>query len=189
MNAPACGQPIGFDTLVQRWFGELDDELTLRVDEHLLGCEHCGAQMDEIIALGEGVRRAFTAGLIGTAVGADFLRLLAERGLRLREYRVDPNGSVDCSIGPDDDMVISRLSAPLSGIGRVDLVWAGAPGESEIRAADIPFDGASGEVVVILTAARLRVMPSYVERMRMFAVDAAGERLIGLYTFNHRASS
>jgi hypothetical protein len=189
VSTPACRQPIGLDTLVERWLGELGDERTLQVDEHLLGCEPCGAQMDEIIALREGVRRAFTAELVGAAVGADFLQLLTARGLRLREYRVGPEGSVNCSIGPEDDMVISRLSAPLAGIGRVDLVWAGAPGEPEMRAADIPFDAASGEVVFILPAVRLREMPSYVERMRLVAVEAGGERLIGHYTFNHRAAS
>jgi len=188
MSARACRQPIGFDTLVERWLGELDAERTLQVDEHLLGCEPCGAQMDEIIALGEGVRRAFIAGQVGTVVGAGFLPRLVERGLRLREYRVGPQGSVNCSIGPDDDMVISRLSAPLSGIERVDLVRVGVPGAPEVRAADIPFDAASGEVVFILPAARLREMPSYVERMRLFAVDADGERLLGDYTFNHHGA-
>ena len=189
MSPPVCRQPIGLDTLVEYWLGELDDERTQRVDEHLLGCEPCGVQLDNIIALSEGVRRAFVAGLFGTVVGAGFTQRLAERGLRLREYRVERNGSVECSIGPDDDVVISRLSAPLSGIGRIDLVRGGAPGKPDVRAADIPFDAASGEVVFIVPAARLREMPSYVERMRLFAIDASGERLIGDYTFNHRSSS
>ncbi|MDM0110781.1 zf-HC2 domain-containing protein [Variovorax sp. J22R133] len=185
---PACRQPIAFDTLVEHWLGELDDARTQQVDEHLLGCDACGAQLDEIIALGEGVRGAFNAGLFGTAVGADFPRRLSGRGLRLREYRVERNGSVNCSIDPQDDVLISRLSAPLSGIERLDLVRVGVPGEPEFRAADIPFDAASGEVVFVMPAARLRKMPSYVEHMRLVAVDPSGERLIGDYTFNHRAS-
>jgi hypothetical protein len=186
MNAPVCLQPIELDTLVEYWLGELDEEGTRRVDEHLLGCDPCGAKLDEVIALGDGVRRAFASGLVGTVVGAGFTERLAQRGLRLREYRVERNGSVECSVGPDDDVVISRLSAPLSGVSRVDLVRIGMPGEPEVRAQDIPFDPASGEVVFIVPAAWLREMPSYVERMRLLAVDASGERPIGDYTFNHQ---
>jgi hypothetical protein len=176
------------DTLLEYWLGELDDEHTQRIDLHLLGCDACGAQLDAIVELGEGVRGAFDAGLVGTVVGAGFTQRLAERGLRLREYRVECNGSVLCSVGPDDDVVVSRLSAPLSGIGRLDIVRHGMPGQTDVRAVDIPFDAASGEVVLIVPAARLRELPSFVQRMQLFAVDPDGERLIGNYTFNHQGS-
>jgi anti-sigma factor RsiW len=185
--APACREPIGVDTLVEYWLGELDDERTQRVDEHLLGCEDCGARLDEIVAMADGVRRAFDGGLIGTVVGAKFAQRLAERGLRLREYRVERNGSVNCSVAADDDVVISRLSAPLAGVGRVDVVRQ-SPGEPAVRADDIPFDAASGVVIVVVPAARLRELPTCVETLQLYAVEARGERLLGHYTFNHRSS-
>jgi hypothetical protein len=188
MNEPICHGPIGLDTLTDYWLGELDEERTEAVDLHLLGCDACGAYLDELVAFGDGVRSAFDAGLIGTVVGAGFAQRLTERGLKLREYKVERNGSVNCSVAPDDDVVISRLGAPLSGITRLDLVRSGAPGEPDIRAADIPFDAASGEVVFVAPAALLRELPTCVERMRLIAVEAAGERLIGDYAFNHRSS-
>jgi len=40
---------------------------------------------------------------------------LAERKVRLREYRVPRNGSVNCSVAPEDEMVIARLDVPLGG--------------------------------------------------------------------------
>jgi hypothetical protein len=187
MSASSCRQPIGFDALVEYWLGELDDERTQAVDLHLLGCEPCGARLDELVALGEGVRAAFASGWVGTVVGAGFAQRLAERGLKVREHRVERNGSVNCSVAPDDDVVIGRLRAPLSGIARLDLVRQGPPGEPAVRAVDIPFDAAGGEVVFVAPAARLRELPSCVERMQLFAVDAAGERLIGDYVFNHRS--
>ena len=53
---------------------------------------------------------------------------------------------------------------------------------------DIPFDAASGEVVVTPKIARIRAMPSYRYRIRLIAVDADRERVIGDYSFNHTAS-
>jgi hypothetical protein len=188
VSTPPCRDPISFDVLVEYWLGELNDEHTQRIDAHLLGCDACGAKLDEIVALTDGVRGAFDAGLFGTIIGAGFARRLAELGLRLREYRVQRNGSVACSVGPDDDVVISRLSAPLSGIGRLDLLRLGQPGEPALRAEDIPFDAAGGEVVFVAPAARLRALPTCTERMQLIAVDASGERLVGDYTFNHSST-
>lgn len=189
MNAPACLHPLELDALLAYWLGELDEERTQRVDEHLLGCDRCGARLDEVIALGEGVRSAFDAGLVGSVVGADFAQRLAERGLRVREYRVERDGGVNCSVAPDDDVVLTRLRAPLTGIARLDLVHLGAAGQPDVRAADIPFDPERGEVVFVSPAARLREMPSCVHRVRLLAVDASGERPIGDYTFHHRGAS
>jgi len=190
MNTPlACGAPLPWDVLVQYWFGELDAAATEQVDLHLLGCDACGARLDEIAALGDGVRRAFDGGLVALVAGADFTRQLAERGLRVREYRVERNGGVDCTIAPDDDVVVSRLSAPLAGVERVDLLLQ-LHGRPEWRSVDIPFDAARGEVVVVNSTARVRALPACVEQARLVAVDTAtgAQRVIGDYTFNHRPS-
>lgn len=188
MTSPDCPRPIDPQTLHAYWFGDLDDARTQQVDLHLLGCARCGEQLDALIALGDGVRRAFDAGLVGAAVGPGFAQRLADRGLRLREYVVPRNGSVLCRIDPQDDVVLGRLQAPLAGLARVDLVRH-PPEGGAVRAEDIPFDAGSGEVVIVTPAAYLRGLPTSVERMELFAVDAAGdERLLGDYTFNHRSA-
>lgn len=186
MSATDCRQPLGLDLLVEYWLGDLDEARTDALDLHLLGCDACGARLDEIAALGEGVRLAFAEGLVGAVVGQPFAQRLAERGLRLREHSVDLNGSVSCSVAPDDEIVLARLRAPLAGVQRLDIVRRGAHGGPDSRAADVPFDAGSGEVVVVVPAARVRTMPSGVELMELVAVDAAGERVIGQYRFDHR---
>jgi hypothetical protein len=185
MSAAICHRPVSFEVLLDYWLGDLDDAATLRIDEHLLGCDACGAQLDEIVALGDGVRRAFLAGLFGTVVGADFVHRLAQRGLRVREYTVARNGSINCSLDPDDDVLVSRLSAPLSGIGRLDLLVAGIPGMPERRAEDVPFDPDAAEVVFVAPAGHIRGLPPHVGHMRLLAVDASGEHVLGDYTFHH----
>lgn len=54
---------------------------------------------------------------------------------------------------------------------------------------DIPFDAASGEVVLTPKIAYLRTMPSHQHRVRLIAVDSNGDQIIGDYTFNHTAHS
>jgi hypothetical protein len=103
----------------------------------------------------------------------------------LREYRVEPGGSVNCTVGADDDAVISRIRAPLAGVKRLDVVQMLEGGEPESRLADVPFDAGTGEVLLIHSTAWLKTMPAFTMRTRLIAVGEAGEKPIGDYTFNH----
>jgi len=188
--ATVCRAPLPWETLVRYWLGELDDAGTEQVDRHLLGCDACGGQLDEIVALGNGVRRAFDAGLVAAVIDDAFAQRLAARGLRVRTHRVERGGSVNCGVAPDDEVVISRLAgAPLEGVARLDIVRRGKAGAPDARAVDIPFDAARGEIVLVMSVARLRALPDGVEQVQLLAVDASGgERDVGRYTFNHRAA-
>jgi anti-sigma factor RsiW len=181
-----------FPTLLAYWFGELDDAREAAIEEHYLGCAACTEQLEEVEALGAGVRRIFAGGRLVAVVTPAFTERLRQRGLRLREYRVPCNGSVNCSVGPDDDVLLSRLQVPLQGVERIDLVVspvspakAGAQSPADLRLEDIPFDAASGEVVVAPSIAHVRTLPAHRQVMRLVAVGADGERLLGEYTFNH----
>ena len=79
-------------------------------------------------------------------------------------------------------MLLSYLQAPLEGVGRVDAIVSG---DAEMRLEDVPFDAASGLVILSPSIAQVRTMPAYRRVVRLVAVDAGGERLVGEYTFNH----
>lgn len=189
MRANCCSAPIGLARLVEYWFDDTDDAETARIDEHLLGCEHCGSVLDELIALGQGVRGAFASGRIGVCLPPAFVERLAARGLRLRNYRVAAGGSVDCSVGPDDDLVLGHLQVPLHGVRRLDLLSQWSQGLPDLRTEDIPFDAAAGEVVLAPSLGHMRRMPSHVQRISLVAVDEGGERVLGHFTFKHTAAS
>ena len=179
----SCRQPIDFGSLVQYWLGELDEAAEARIDEHLLGCDHCGARLDELAALAAGVRSVFEGGRVFAFVTGDFVRGLAQRGVRLREYRVARNGSVNCTVAPGDQLLISHLEAPLDGVARVDATAESPEGTQVFR--DIPFDARTGLVMFTPGTEAIRSKPAYQFRMRLVAVDGDGERVIGDYTFNH----
>lgn len=166
-------------SLVRYWAGELDEAAEAAVEEHYLGCAACTARLAEVQALAEGVRRAFSSGLVRFVVTPRFVEAMRSRGLKLREYRVARNGSVDCSVHPDDDMLFSRLQAPLEGVERVDVI------AGENRLEDVVFDAASGEVVMAPSIVHIRTLPAHRYVVRLMAVGADGERELGEYTFNH----
>jgi hypothetical protein len=181
----SCARPVPFDELVAYWLDEVDREREAQIDEHLLGCGDCAGTLERIADLAGAIRRLAERGAVRTVVSAAFVDRLAAAGIRVNEYRVPRNGGVHCSIAPDDDVAIARLQAPLDGIAKLDLLLlddAGGPGE---RLADIPFDAHAGEVVVAPQVAKLRALPASTLRMRLVAVDAEGERLVGEYTFHH----
>jgi hypothetical protein len=109
-------------------------------------------------------------------------------GMKLREYRVDAGGTVNCTIAEQDDAGVSRLRAPLDGAQRLDLVRVHDDRPDEVRMTDVPFDAATGEVLVIPSATWLKTMPAFTMRMRLIAVGERGERPVGEYTFHHSPS-
>ena len=184
MNPSICTAPVEFSTLIAYWLGELDPAAGEHIDEHILGCDACSARLAEIVALGSGIRDAMNKGAVRAFITGAFARRLAGRGLRVREYRVPCNGSVNCSVAPQDDLVVAHLEAPLEGVRRVDVISRFEDHPPEIIR-DIPFDAAGGEVVITPSIATLRALPAHRHRLRLVAVDAGAERVIGDYTFHH----
>jgi len=184
MSQPGCASPIPAATLLEYWLGELDEAQEGRLDEHLLGCGHCSANLQSLVDVAGEVRAAVSAGAVHAVLTDAFVKRLAAQGLRLREYRVPHNGSVYCTVAPEDDLLITRLDAPLTGVERLDLEHLGEdPGLERLR--DVPFDAAAGEVVYTSRIERVRALPATTLRVRLLAVAPSGERLVGEYTFHH----
>lgn len=185
MTHPDCASPVPLATLAEYWLGELDAAREAPVEEHLLGCGHCSAALQELADLGGGIRALVRAGAVLAIVPGAFVERLSAGGLRLREYRVPLNGSVNCTVAPDDDLVIARLEAPLAGVEQVDLVLLDFRPEGQERLRDVPFDAAAGEVVWAPRTDTLHASPAFTAHAQLVAVARDGERVIGEYTFHH----
>ena len=183
-----CENPIDFETRVAYWLGEMPEKREAMLEEHLFGCAYCTSRLEELAVLASGVRAAVKDGKVSLVCSESFVEAMKQAGLCVREYRLEPGGSVNCTIRSDDDAVISRIRAPLAGVQRLDLVRMGGGGEPEVRIADVPFDAERGEVLMIPSAAWLKTMPAFTMRMRLIEVGETGEKPIGDYTFNHSPS-
>jgi anti-sigma factor RsiW len=178
---------ISLETLIAYWLGELPAAAQEPLEEHLFACASCSARLEELAALASGIRAAVREGKVKAMISAPFLDALKRQGLRIREYRVPPGGRVNCTLRADDDAVVSRLQAPLAGVKRIDALQRLELGGEvfETRLEDVPFDPAAGEVLSLPSAAGLRKLPAHTLRVRLVAVDEAGERPLGEYTFAH----
>ncbi|MDH4105914.1 MAG: zf-HC2 domain-containing protein, partial [Gammaproteobacteria bacterium] len=99
------------DELLAWWLGELDSVTEERLDAHVFACADCAVRLTALLALGDAIRRETLSGSFGFVVPAAFVGRLHAAGLRLREYTLEPGGSVNCTIGPGDDFVVSHLHA------------------------------------------------------------------------------
>lgn len=183
MNRSSCSAPIALATLLEYWLGELDEASEARVEEHFLGCDECSENLQSVVELAGGLRALVREGTAHAVLTDGFVARAAAQGFRLREYRVPCNGSVHCTVAPDDDFLITRLEAPLGAVEQLDLVFLGEATQHRLR--DVPFDRATGEVVLTLGIANIRDADAHTARFQLLAVDRNSERLIGEYTFNH----
>jgi len=182
---PPCQAPISLATLAEYWLGELDAAHEAELDAHLLGCGHCSAALQAFVNLGDAIRALVRAGAVRAVVTDAFVQQLAAAGLNLREYRVALNSSVNCTVGPADNVMVARLEAPLAGVKRLDMDLLGPEDEDRERLTDIPFDPAAGEVIFTPQITGIRALSSMTLRVRLLAVAPGSERLLGEYTFNH----
>lgn len=185
----ACSNPIDAAVLADYWLAALPRSEEEAVEEHLFGCDQCGARLSEVIALAEGVRSLAREGSLRMVVSDAFLKRAAEEGLRVREYAPPPGGGVQCTVTAEDDILIGRLAANLSGVKRVDLCICNERGVEQLRLVDIPLPPGASSVAYQESITVMRAAPALKLILRLVTFDeAGGERLLGEYTFNHTRS-
>ena len=184
-----CSNPIDAALLADYWLAALASSDEEAVEEHLLGCDRCGARLREVIALAEGVRSLAREGTLRMIVSDAFLQRAAEEGLRVREYAPPSGGGVQCTVTAEDDILIGRLAANLSGAKRIDLCVCDERGVELGRLPDIPMNPAAGSVAFQESITFAKAAPTSKMIVRLVALDeTGGERLLGEYTFNHTRS-
>ena len=184
----AAGGHLPVDALLDWWLhDDASPESAEAVEAHLLQCDACGEALDELVALGDGVRAAIRAGAVSAVATGAFVDRLVGQGLKVRQYRLPAGSRIECSVAPDDDLLVSRLEAPLAGVARLDAVVESslAPGV-EHRLEDVPFDAKTGEVLWLPRIAQVKTLPAHTLNVTLLAVAPGGARELGRYAFHHR---
>jgi hypothetical protein len=184
-NAASCPSPLEWDSLLAYWLGELEPEAEAHAEEHYLGCAFCSQRLEQLTELARDVRELIKISGVNMVITDHFVSRLKARGLKVREYRIPVNGSVNCSVTSDDNFVLGRLEAPLDEVQRLDLAYIDSEGKTEMRLEDIPFIPESGAVIFSIRIDALRALPACAIRVRLLDVADNGERSLGEYTFNH----
>jgi len=184
-----CFNPIDAAVLADYWLGALAQPEEEAAEEHLFTCDECGARLREVIALAEGVRKIAREGSLRMVASGSFLKRAAEEGLRVRQYAPPAGGGVQCTVTADDDFLVARLAANLTGAKRVDLCICDDRGVEQLRMADIPVHAGASSILYQESITFAKAMPTSKMIARLVTFDeAGGERLLGEYTFNHTRS-
>jgi hypothetical protein len=185
----SCANPISAPTLADYWLAALSPAEEEAVEEHLFACDSCGARLREVMALAEGIRTLAREGSLRMVVTEAFLERAAEEGLRVRQYAPPAGGGVQCTVTAEDDLLVARLAADMSGAQRVDLCICDGEGVEQQRLKDIPVAPGAGGVLYQESLAFAKAARTQTMIARLVALDeAGGERLLGEYTFNHGRS-
>ena len=184
----SCLRTLNWDLLAEYWSGELDEHREPFIEEHLMGCGLCSARLESLVETAEGIRTLARRGDLRVVLTREFLARLEKEGLSIRQYSPKAGSSVECTITPQDDMLMARLAADLSAYTRVDTVFCDASGVERGRAADIPFRAAKTEVVLNEPASAARKFGHDVMIIKLVGVGAQGEQVVGEYRFNHSPS-
>ena len=186
MSATPSSHP-SIDALVDYWLDDGDAAAIEAIDEHLMECEPCGRALDDLVALGDSVRAAFRSGAVSAMASDAFLKRVVGRGVHVREYRLPRNGSVNCTVGPDDELLVAHLETPLQGVERLDaVVTLSFEPDVQHRLQDVPFDSQAGEVLWLPKLGLVRNAPAHTAEVTLLSVDAGAPRELGRYTFRHR---
>ena len=182
----SCGWSLDAATLAEYWLGTLVAAEEESVEEHLFACEECGARLDWVIALAEGLRAVTREGSLLTVVSETFLKRAEAEGLRVRQYAPPAGGSVQCTVTAQDELLVGRLAAKLSTAKKIDLSLCDPGGVEQFRLRDIPFEPAAGSVLWQQSITFAKAAPTSTMVAKLIEVGESGsENLLGEYTFCH----
>jgi hypothetical protein len=186
MKPPICSEPLPFETLLGYWQGELAE--AEKLEEHYLACASCAGRLEALHALGAGVAELVRSGrLLGFTTVAALERAAAE-GAHMGTYRLAPGQSVHCTIRPENDFNVLRLSAEFEDARRVDVDLVTVEAGREIRherIEDVPVDRARNELVLIYPGDLLRELPEYTLHVEVTAPEGEARRSLGRVTMFH----
>lgn len=184
--AVTCQAPIDPAVLADYWLALLPRLEEEAVEEHLLACDACGDRLRAIIELSEALRALAQSGALRVIVSEDFISYARATGRQVRQYDFAPGQTVPCTISADDDLLVARLAADLSGAERVDLSLRDPMGVERQRMTDIPVRADAAHVILQESTVFGKLSPSMTMVAHLLAVEADGEeRLLGEYTFQH----
>jgi hypothetical protein len=141
----ACSAPIALDALVAYWADDLDPAQIDRVEEHLMGCGMCSSTSGQIAAVTETVRA-----MIPLFLSSERLAALRASGVRFVENPCVSEITKPALFPLGADVLLHRLGGlELANAARVGItVSLEDTGQVLLEEPQIPFDAATGEVLV-----------------------------------------
>jgi len=182
-----CDAPIGDETLLDYWSGDLAAGEADRIEQHLFACGDCATRLESMAAIGAGIARLAREGRISGIISRTLLNRMQRDGLHVRFYSLRPGETVPCAAFPGDDLVVASLRADFEGVQTVALKVTGPGDVSFGEVEEASFAREDGEVLWATPGSLVRNMPSTRLRLTLTATGAS-RRVLGEYLLDHTAA-
>jgi len=183
-----CSAPIPLEELLAYRRGELDAEAEERLEEHYFSCTECASRLAWVEALEGAAVEALARGEFSVSATDAVIERLRAAGSAIRVYDLAEGQSVNCTIAPHEDMVVTKLRvSPRPGravslLTQVRVLETGAEME---RVERVLADPVTGQVVVLLPGAAVRQSPRATYTMRLRFGDEPDAELSTPVVMNH----
>jgi len=140
----ACSHGVTAESWIDFFAGELDEEAGERLEQLLFECAHCAAEAERWGAVIGGVEI-----VIPPVLSTKALLALQDRGEPMNENVMQPGERRRARFPEGGRLLIHRLQgSELASADSVNLELSSPEGASLVRFEDVPFDRATGEVIV-----------------------------------------
>lgn len=174
--------PLDHATLVDYWTGDLSEEQTGVVEEHLFSCSACFEAAGKVAAIAAGLRDAIPP----VAVERDLERVRA-RGVAADSNDFLPGETKEAWMRRGIDVLIHRLVLDdPDAFEQVSVEFETLGGTTLFTYPDAPVDRASGAVLIACQRHFAEVVPDPDMRIRVRGRSASGTETTAAYTVLHR---
>jgi hypothetical protein len=140
----ACSHGVTAESWIDFFAGELDEEAGERLEQLLFECAHCAAEAERWGAVIGGVEI-----VIPPVLSTKALLALQDLGEPMNENVMQPGERRRARFPEGGRLLIHRLQgSELASADSVNLELSSPEGASLVRFEDVPFDRATGEVIV-----------------------------------------
>jgi hypothetical protein len=171
--------PISTETFLALFAHELSEAEADRISEHAFTCERCSVELERVARLVEGLRE-----VIPFVISHAQRDRLVKEGTRVRVTEVQLATSPHALFSADVDLLVHALQMNLAHADRVDVDVRGPNGEPGALLENVPFDRASGEVLIACQRHFEGMFPGD-PVFRVLAIEAGIQRTIGDFVVVH----
>lgn len=175
----SCAAPVSLELVHDYFAEELDSAEQAALEDHVFSCDACAGAFDRAAAFALGLRS-----LIPPVISHQKLESLRRMGQQIRVTRVEPERPVDVLFARELSLLVHALHADLERAERVDLEILDAHGQTIVGIEGVPFDRASGEVLIACQRHYQHAFPE-VGTFRLSTLESGEHKRAFEYVVNH----
>lgn len=187
MNESRITHPIRDEDAARYWAGDLEAPEAEAIEEHAFQCGECTTLLTSIGELTRAIAEVVRAGRFSTVVNEGMLNRLARDGVRMRTYVLQPGERVPCAVWADDELIVTRYRAPLSGVETATLAIRLASGD-ELGRLEVVVQPGQQEIIDVLSAERIRQLPETKVHVSLTTRGEGSDRVLAEYVLEHEGA-